>query len=68
MDNVFNIEALNYSVNFTGKHVTGNLFTFGKRLMDNIAYNSDFVIMDNFLIAQNDNISDLRTYIFVINK
>ena len=45
VNNVFNVETLDYSVNFVNKYVIGNLFAFGKRLINNIAFNPDFVII-----------------------
>ena len=68
VDNVSNIEALDHSVNLTGKHVTDNPFVFSKKLINDITCNPDFVIINSFFIAQNDNIFNLRTYIFIINK
>ena len=59
MDNVSNIEALDHSVNLTGKHATGNSFALNGKLMDNVAYNSNFIVVSGLLIAQDDNVSDL---------
>ena len=68
VDNVSNIEVLDYSVNFISKHVGGNFFTLSERLIDNIACNSNLIIISGFFIAQNDNVSDLQAYVFVINE
>ena len=51
MDNVANVKALDYSVNFISKYVTNNFFVFGKGLINNIIYNSDLIIVSNLLIA-----------------
>ena len=59
MDNVSNIEALDYSVNLISEHVINNFFTFNKRLINNVTYNSNLIIVSGFFITQNDNIFDL---------
>ena len=51
MNNVTNVETLDYSVNFAGEYVTSNFFALGKGLMNNITCNSDFIIVSNLFIA-----------------
>ena len=53
VNNVFNVKALNYSVNLVNKYATNNFFAFGKGLINNIICNSDFVtiIITGFLIT-----------------
>ena len=51
INNVTNVKALNYSVNFANEYVTNNFFSFNKKLINNIAYNSDLIIISNLLIT-----------------
>ena len=51
VDNVSNIEALDHSVNLTSEHVAGNFFALNKGLINNITYNSNFIIVSDFFIA-----------------